>query len=844
MITQFYRYFIVFIITLILIFTAAIATAENNLDLVGNSPNYLQQGKQLYDRGQPTEAISIWQQAIKTSAQQGDLYSQAVSYNYMAIAYQDLGEWFKAEKSLAIALQLINTIDDNFLYAQVLNTQGNLEARRGEPERAIATWQEAEVIYRQLNAVEPLLRTRVNQAQALRSLGYGWRSRKILEQANAELEALPDSELKAQALQSLGITLRTVGDWQQSQAVLTKSLKIAEKAGLINQIIPIKLSLANIATTREDYQTAKSIYQQIIDTATDRTTQVKARINLIKVMLKTDADYTAVKLLPQTITDVDNLPLSIDKVYAQVNLASILIERRSEGYSLSNRIPNILQSAIQETRQLFNPRLESYALGELGHYYEQDGQWQQAQVATKQAILLAADNRADDIAAQWYWQQARIYKETGETEQAISSYQEAINTLQSLRQDIAAIEPEVQFSFRDRLEPLYRQYVQLLLAEVDTLPPGIQQEYLVNSRDALESLQLAELENFFREACLISNPKPIAEIDPQAAVIYPIVLENRLEVILSLPGKPLQHYGTQINAQNKDRVLTDINQALARSALATDILPPAQQLYDWLIRPAKAALASQEINTIVFVLDDWLRSLPMSVLHDGKDYLIKKYNIALSPGLQLLQPRNLQSERLEVITGAITESRQDFPVLPNAAQEVKQIKNLLPTQVLINSTFTRPNLKTELETSSASVVHLATHGQFSSKAEDTFLLTWKDKLNVRNLSQLLQNQDSNQNPIELLVLSASETATGDNRAALGMTGVAVRSGARTTIASLWNVSDRSNTELMAKFYQFLSKNNNVSKAEALRQAQLALIEDSRYNHPYYWSPFVLIGNWQ
>ena len=843
MITKFQRYFIVFIITLSLIFTAAIATAENNLSSVNNSPNYLQQGKQLYDRGQQTEAISLWQQAIETYAQQGDLPSQAVSYNYMAIAYQDLGEWLKAEKSLAIALQLINTIDDNFLYAQVLNTQGNLEARRGEPERAIATWQEAEAIYRQLNTVEPLLRTQINQAQALRSIGYGWRARKILEQANAELATLPDSALKAQALQSLGITLRTGGDLLQSQAVLNQSLRIAQKMGLNEQIMPIKLSLASIATTREDYQTARSIYQQILDTATNKTTQVKARINLIKVMLKTDDDYTAVKILPQAIAEVENLPVSIDKVYAQVNLASILIDRRSEGYSLSNEIPNILQSAIQETRKLFNPKLESYALGELGHYYEQDSQWQQAQAATKQAILLADNNRADDIAVRWYWQQGRIYQETGETEQAIASYQQAITTLQSLRQDIVAIDPEIQFSFRRSIEPLYRQYVQLLLEEVDTLPPSIQQEYLANSRDAIESLQLAELENFLREACIISKAKPIAEIDSQAAVIYPILLEDRLEVILSLPGKPLQHYGSDINVQDKEQVFTDIDRALAKSALATDILDPAQQLYDWLIRPAERALTSQKINTIVFVLDDWLRGLPMSVLHDGEDYLIKQYNIALSPGLQLLDDSHLKSDRLKTITGAITEARQDFPMLPNVAHEVKQIKSLLPTQVLINQTFTPPNLKTEIATSPASVVHLATYGQFSSKAEDTFLLTWKDRLNVRNIAQLLHNQDSNQHPLELLVLSASKTATEDKRAALGMTGMAVRSGAKTTVASLWNVRDRSTAKLMTEFYQLLSQ-KNVSKASALRQAQLALMEAPQYNHPYYWSPFVLIGNWQ
>ena len=227
-----YRLITVFIITLVLIVSGSLVTAETK-PITNNLPNYLQEGKQLYDDGQPTAAITIWQQAIPIYAQQGNLRSQAIAYNYMAIAYQDLGEWLKAEKSLAIALQLVNTIDDRFLDAQVLHTQGNLQARMGEQQRAIATWQEAEAIYRQLNAVEPLLRSRLNQAQALSSLGYRWQASKILESVNVELAALPDSELKAQALQSLAINLRNRGELEKSQAILSKSLKIAEKLNLI-----------------------------------------------------------------------------------------------------------------------------------------------------------------------------------------------------------------------------------------------------------------------------------------------------------------------------------------------------------------------------------------------------------------------------------------------------------------------------------------------------------------------------------------------------------------------------------------------------------------------------------
>jgi CHAT domain-containing protein len=141
------------------------------------------------------------------------------------------------------------------------------------------------------------------------------------------------------------------------------------------------------------------------------------------------------------------------------------------------------------------------------------------------------------------------------------------------------------------------------------------------------------------------------------------------------------------------------------------------------------------------------------------------------------------------------------------------------------------------------VVHIATHGQFSSNAEKTFILDWNGQINVRDLDGLLRVTDRKR-PIELLVLSACETVVGDSRAALGLAGVAVRAGARSTLATLWQVSDESTALFMSEFYSELAKSRNVNKAEALRRAQVKLLQNSKYQHPYFWAPYVLVGNWQ
>ena len=823
------RKFLFAVVTAIAVLTTSLATAEN----VDN--NYLNLGKQYYNRGQYAQAVQLWQQVAK---QDSEIENKVLGYNYLAIAYQDLGQWQKALRAIASAFELLETTDNSFLYAQVLNTQGSLQLKTGNAENALETWKQAEAIYRSLDEIQPLLRSQINQAQALRTLGFYRRAKTILEQANEELNALPDSLLKAKALQSLGVTLRVI-ELSESEAILKQSLLIAQLKAP-REIESIQISLANTVEAKEDYETAQAIYQQIRATATDKKAQIEISLNLLDLLIKTEQTDAAIDLLPSIQSNLTNLQTSLWSVYARVNLATSMMKIRKDKWH-SPAIQNLLTTALQQAQELNDTKAKSYVFGQLGYFYEQKQQWTEALKLTQQAILLAQNSRATDLAANWYWQQGRILKAQGKIEQAIAAYEQAVATLQSLRQDLVAVSPDVRFSFRDEVEPVYRQLVQLLLKDVDSLPQATKQERLKRSREAIESLQLAELENFFREACVVYQPRAIEEIDPKAAVIYPILLEDRIEVILSVPNQPLQHYGNRLTSTEKEQIFREINQTLNPVFLPDEVLPPAQQLYDWLIRPGKARLEQQGIKTLVFVLDDLLRSIPMSVLHDGKNYLIEKYNIALTPGLQLLESPNAP-KKVNALTAGLTAARQGFPPLPKVKQELEQISNLISSQILLDASFTRSDFQTEIEQEPFSIVHLATHGQFSSKAEDTFLLTWSERLNVKDLGNVLQ-QKRDRNFVELLVLSACETAAGDSRAALGMAGVAVRSGARSTIATLWTVQDDSTAQLMTEFYRRLSQ-SDISKAEALRQAQLFLLNNPKYNHPYYWSPFVLIGNWR
>ncbi|MFB8787388.1 MAG: CHAT domain-containing protein [Potamolinea sp.] len=493
-------------------------------------------------------------------------------------------------------------------------------------------------------------------------------------------------------------------------------------------------------------------------------------------------------------------------------------------------------------------RAQAYALVSLGGLYEQKGQWLEAQKLTQQSLVLAQAFNAPEIAYRSSWQLGRLLKATGDEKGAIAAYTEAVNTLKSLRNDLAAINSEVQFSFREGVEPVYRELVGLLLQPpASSSSPLVgeitSQERLEVARKVIESLQLAELDNFFRSACLNTKPVQIDAVDQKAAVIYPIILADRLEIILSLPQQRLRRYTTSLPKEQIESTLRQLRSQLF-NPISQRFLPLSQQVYNWLIRPIETDLSKSEVKTLVFVLDGSLRNVPMAVLHDGKQYLTQKYAIALTPGLELLEPRSLVRGRLKILKAGLSEARQGFNALPAVKMELEQIQSQIPGKVLLNQEFTKTAIQKAIDAVSFPVVHLATHGQFSSKAEETYILTWDDRINVNELSNLLEKTDLRRStPIELLVLSACETAKGDNRAALGIAGVAVRAGARSTLATLWQVNDRATAVLMVRFYQELTK-PGVTKAEALRRAQLSILQDRQYGeHPYYWASFVLVGNW-
>ena len=855
------------ILTLLLGWNAQPSIANNSVkgitnatditqSLSNNPVTLVQTGKQYYQAGQYAQAIANWQQAANIYAQQGDRLNQAVVSQNLALAHHQLSHWQEAEQLILRSLEILQANSQQpQLLAQAFNIQGSIYIAQGKAQDALATWQKATGIYEQVGDQDGVIRSKINQSQAMRSLGLYPKAKDILKQVQLELKALPNSSLKISSLINLGDTLRLNGDFTEATTILQESLAIARQIKDTNTIADILLNLGNIASSQQqsasegniDYRKQKSneaiaYYQQVAQIATHPIPKVKAQLNQLRLEIELNQRDSANTLLPKIQAQLQKLPPSRATVYAKVNFAQSLMKLNPD---LSDRqvAAQLLANAAQQAKEMSDARAESYAIGYLGELYAQSQQLPEAQELTEKALILAQKYNASDIAYRWQWQLGRVLNSQGKPSQAIAAYSEAVNTLTSIRGDLVSSNADIQFSFRDSVEPVYRQLVALLLSTENGTQ--VSQKNLIAARKVIESLQLAELDNFFKEACLIGRTTQVDQVDPQAAVIYPIVLPESLEVIISLPDRSLLHHSTQISQDKLDHLLSELRRSLRRTSLETDIQSISEQVYNLLInKEIEAALVVNKIKTLAFVLDGSLRNLPMSVLYDGKQYLMEKYNLAITPGLQLLDPRPLQRQQLEVFVGGLSKETQDFNALPNVEREIQQIAAVVNTQTpLLNETFISESIQKQISKIPFRVVHLATHGEFSSDAEKTFILTWNNRLGVKQLGELLQTRDQDRRtPIELLVLSACKTAKGDNRAALGLAGMAVRSGARSTIASLWSVEDSATATFMANLYQELAI-VGTTKADALRKAQISLLKNPQFTHPFYWSPFVLVGNW-
>ncbi|BAZ33795.1 TPR repeat-containing protein (plasmid) [Cylindrospermum sp. NIES-4074] len=811
------------IFTLIVVLNHRIILAATpNLEI---ARSLTQQGySQLYN-GDAELALKTWQSAYQAYEQLNNKPGMTGNLINQSLALQALGSYISACQVLTQALLIEEKICPGSLQRQT-NLSQTLSFLTTFPE----------------SPTQIVLVGLYNLANVLRVLGEPEISKEILQQCLNLARQSQNVEMQNNVLLNLANTEVILYNQAKNKYQLTDDFTAQRKA---------------FTLAKSKFDNAQKLYQKLINSPSNIS--LKAKFNLLKLLLDntstqlyqniflSDFIYNLVSDIIINLKQFELLP-KIESIYSQLNFSKNLIkivnnqDFKVKGLTNTHLVSlalSLSQEALANAKKLNNSRAIAYANGILGYIYTASQQLLKAEHFFYEGMLYAQAVQAWDIAYQWQWELATLYRLSGKIEQANQFYITAIKNLDKVRSDILLFNSDIQFGFQEKVEPLYREYIALLLNK-----DGSNKAYEKRATEIQEQLNFAEIENFLRCGRFSENALEARNNKSKDLpyIIYLIKLVNRVEVLVKTTKNIYRH---TVDINIVDEPLTNLFNIIQKPEFLEtqgyNFLPYSQAVYQLLIQPIRQYLPSS--GTIGFVLDSYFQNLPINFMHDGEKYLSEPYIISVGSSAKqlresLFKPTPILVSGVSKVGPSFNNAivPKDLRPLPQVKLEIENIKRNNPSALtLIDTEFTRDRFKQDVESNSFSAIHLSTHAQFSSDLEQTFVLAWDKPLGVQDLKFSFQNKTN----LDLLVLSACQTAKGDRRSFLGIAGVAAQAGARGVLASLWLVDAESTAQLMSKFYDGL--NQGFTKAEALHFAQLSLLKSDKYSHPYYWSAFVLVG---
>ena len=556
---------------------------------------------------------------------------------------------------------------------------GKHDFNQGRYEDALTAWNIALEKYRSTGDKSGQAKILQYKAEAYLAIGQYYKATSNLEAALALAEASGDEQLAAQVASSLGTAFLLSNRTDEARDLLEKAVAGEQANGRPGSAAVAGNNLGNLLASLGEYDAAIAAYKQAVSDAgkaENSKLAVKGSVNIARALVDSNRNKEALESLEQVTEQAKSLSASHEKAYVLISIGRLysrIADSSDDSAAELEKLANeALNMAADTARSINDNRALSYAYGYLGELYEKTGRNEEAMLATHKALRYLQATPAPEIRYRWQWQEGRLLKAEGEIDQAINAYKRAVDDLQAVRPVLAAGNMGRSGDFRGEAGQLYLGLADLLLKKADasTGSQSIQVE-LLEARNAVEMLKGAELENYFLDNCvaaLKAKTTGIDQLGKQTAAIYPIVLPDRLEIILSLPDG-MKRYTVSVSAEELNN---EINRFRSRLEKRTthQYKRHAMKIYSWLIEPMEKDLQAQKIDTLVFIPDEGLRTIPLSALYDGKDFLISRYAVATTPGLTLTDPQPLPRDNLKLLFAGLTESVQGFPPLPVVAGEV------------------------------------------------------------------------------------------------------------------------------------------------------------------------------
>lgn len=714
-------------------------------------------------------------------------------------------------------------------------------------------------------------------AGSLAALGSEpWTAVPLLEEVVRLAAANGLAQIRADALNDLGIARGAMGDFRIALAEFADALSAAEACGEAGLAVRVRQNrivaafqwwqVASAAASREDE--LKSPEEKAFDamSAAAGEAPVGARNDL------TTASVALRASLDSAMTACANAKPSALSVGLEITagMASHRAGWKRDGFSL-------LTDGLRHGRQTGDHLLEAEALLNLAAMYLDDRRAAESLrlVDYVRALRLPPDpvreSRVELLAAESRHALAPDAPET------LAAILRAIAAVGPVRSDLARTQAITDLGrpFRERAGRPY-----LLLADVamrlsETDPTravelareasaGLKefgtasggndpaQAGRILARNAIEAFKAWELQDYYRDDCVnqaLAKRKSLDEqSDPTAAVLHILPFAGRCEILLGCGGGLRR----AVSPTSGGEVLARARRLRARVQWNDgnyQFLDDAESLYDDLIRPVAGILKQAGVRHLVVVPDGALGTIPFGVLRDRRAgrFLLEDFSLSVAPGLAMVKTEKEEKAggNRGVLLGGVTSGSPGFSPLPAARAELAELAAIYaPARPLLDGGFSKAALKDGLLAPDTRIVHFATHGEFSGRADQTYLLCADGRLTLSELESLLRPKQFRGGAVDLLCLSACKTAAGDDRAALGLAGAAVKSGARAVVATLWQVDDAAASEIMTTFHRLLRKHPSTGKAESLRSAQLECLRQGQpFTHPGLWAPFILVGDW-
>ncbi len=736
--------------------------------------------------------------------------------------------------------------------AEAAMATGDELSGRGQFQEAVARWKEAESAFARAKDTDGEIRALLRQAGACQSLGQHRLALSALSSAQSLAGNSGGGHAEAEIKAARGAISIFAREADQAEPLLRESLKAARTARDPALTATILNDLGILLSAQGRTQEALAAFAQAIGEGGPELIAT-ARRNMADAAFAAGDFAGAEKFAAQAVKSASGLTDGHRKAFLLIGVAQLLqqifVAAPEHNNALRAQAFRLDQDAARIAEKAGDLRALAFALGNQAALYEFEKRYGEALALTRRAVFAAQQAQSPDGLYRWEWQTGRLLVKQGERDSAIEAYRRAIGTLQTIRNDIAIRRGNLnaRSSFRDAVGAVYFELADLLLQRaVGAKEDGEVQGLLREARDTAELLKAAELEDYFQDDCvslLKSKIKKVENISPTAAVIYVIPLPTRTELLVSLASGRIERFTADV-ADEKLTETVRLFRLNLEDRSTESYLEQAQQLYTWLIKPLEPLMTNARLDTMVFVPDGALRTVPMSALHDGQEFLIEKFAVAVTPGLELMEAKPAERVLPHVMIRGLSEAREGFAPLMHVPQEVEQIQKLYArSDALMNENFKHDAMGDKLREEPFTIVHIASHGHFDNDVRKSFVLTFDKHLTLDDLETYIRPGQLRDHPLELLTLSACQTAAGDDRAALGLAGVAVKAGARSAFATLWFVNDAASTQLVGDFYTELTTHPQQSKAQALQAAQRKLLAQDRYAHPCYWAPYLIIGNW-